>query len=137
MFQLDAFPVEFFSAEKYPRTTAWRERYFAAIAAAKEKTAAGRTEVKGEEAVHQILSGGFNDAETASLQVEADPEDHLRKGQKVEIYPTDTGYKHRDQGELVGLNAAEAVVLTRSRQDDSKEIRIHYPRWNVKVEPVS
>jgi len=32
------------------------------------------------------------------------------KGEEVEVWPTDTGMRHRDRGELVGIDGEKCVV---------------------------
>jgi len=128
-----AFPEEFFSANIYPRTHAWRDRYNAAIAKAREN-ALSPVELRGPEAVSRILSSGFQDNEN-ELTVHKDP-CGLQQGQDVIIYPVDTGYNSKDGGKLVGLNINEAVLKTMS-QPDGREMRIHFPRWNFAIEAVS
>lgn len=119
-----AFPEDFFNDQQYPKTFAWRDRYNAAVAKAKER-APKPTELSGPDAVSKILGSGF---EEDGLEVKADPSG-LQQGQEVEMYPVDTGFNYRDSGKLVGLSRSEAVVRTVSMQD-GKEMRVHYPRWN-------
>lgn len=70
LFQLPgAFPEEYFSAKKYPKTMAWRDRYNAAIAKAKEN-GPKPTELEGPDAVSKILGSGFLED---NLTVEEDP----------------------------------------------------------------
>lgn len=125
-----AFPEDWFNSKRYPKTMAWRDRYNAAIAKAKE-SAPKPMELEGPAAVEKILGSDF---EEEKLQVEADPSG-LKEGQGVEMFPIDTGYNQRDTGKLVGLSASEAVVSTKSQQG-SKEMRVHYPRWNFTIEAV-
>ncbi|KAK5107483.1 hypothetical protein LTR62_001101 [Meristemomyces frigidus] len=132
LFQLPgAFPEEFFSKQQFPKTHAWRDRYNAAIAEAKED-APKPDELEGKDAVKQILSADFVDRD---IRVEADPSG-LKEGQEVDMFPNDTGYTRKDSGRLIKLTASEAVVSTKSKQD-GQEMRIHYPRWNFTIVPKS
>jgi len=124
-----AFPEEFFGAMRYPKTMAWRDRYNAAIAKAKEAMPKPK-ELEGPGAVKKILESGFGEDD---LKVEADPT-NLQQGQEVEMYPIDTGSNRRDTGKLIGLSTSEAVISTTSQQG-GKEMRIHYPRWNFAIAP--
>ena len=81
----------------------------------------------------QILKSGFNESESR-LKVESDPIP-LQEGEEVEMYPTDTGSDRKERGRLVGLNAHEAVIKTVTQQD-GREIRIHYPRWNFEIQKI-
>lgn len=49
------------------------------------------------------------------------------------MWPVDTGYDCKDEGELVGLNAHEAVIEAPSQQKPDTKVRIHYPRWNFEI----
>lgn len=130
LFQLpNAYDERFFNKTSYPKTFAWRERYSAAVASAKE-SAPTPPELEGKDAISRILSSSL----TADVKVEADPLD-LEQDQEVEMYPVDTGYDRKDSGKLVGLNAHEAVVSTQSKEG-GKEMRIHYPRWNFEIAAV-
>ncbi len=60
----------------------------------------------------------------------------LKKDQEVEVYPTDSGFSRRDRGRLVALNAAEVVLSTQTKVGDS-EVRIHCPRIDFRITPVS
>lgn len=129
LFQIDAFDASFFNKETYPKTFAWRDRYADAIAKAKE-AAPTPPELEGKDAIQEILDSDF---EEKNPKVEADPIG-LKEGQLVDMYPIDTGYNKRDSGKLVVLNAHEAAVSALTQQG-SKEIRIHYPRWNFEIVP--
>ncbi|KAK5119832.1 hypothetical protein LTR85_007158 [Meristemomyces frigidus] len=131
LFQLPgAFPEEFFNEKRHPKTMAWRDRYSTAIAKAKE-SAAKPSELEGPDAVSKILASGMREDH---LTFEDDP-CGLQQGQEVEMYPIDTGSNFKDSGKLVGMSASEAVISTTTQQD-GKEVRIHYPRWNFTIEPL-
>ena len=128
LFQLpDALPKDFFNKQTYPKTIAWRERYNAAIASAKEMVPKP-TELTGPDAVSKILKSGFNEEKT---KVESDP-CNLQEGEEVDMYPIDTGYDRKDSGKLIGLSRNESVISCLSQQE-GKEIHIHHPRWNFHV----
>ena len=118
LFQIDAYDNAFFDKSTYPKTFAWRDRYSAAIAKAKED-APTPTELEGKDAIPTILQSGFNES---GLKVVDDPVG-MKQDEEVEMWPVDTGYNSKDSGKLVGLNAHEAVVSTKAKEDSSKEIR--------------
>lgn len=130
LFLLDAYDKSFFNDKIYPLTFAWRERYVAAIEAAK-KSAPQPTELAGPDAVSKVLGSSFQDSDSA-LKVEADPEG-LKRGDEVEMWPLDTGFNAKDAGRLVKLDTNEAVVQAKSEQGGT-EVRIHYPRWNFGIQ---
>jgi hypothetical protein len=60
----------------------------------------------------------------------------LKKGELVEMFPTDSGMNHHDKGELVAIGVNEVVV--KSEVPGGKgHLRIHYPRTNFKIQQVS
>ena len=96
----------------------------------------GRMErVKGEVAAKQILSaaaeggdvGGKNGVE------EGDPLG-LKVGQEVSVWPTDSGFSHRDRGRLVGLTWNEIVVEKDVEGEAGRgSVRLHFPRTGFRV----
>ena len=120
-----------FSAEIYPKTFAWLERYKRARKEALEKMEKGGMvrDLDGREALKQILSGPFGEKE--GTVDEKDPSG-LKKGDLVEGWPTDTGFKYHDVGNLVALTTQEAVLA--SKGSDGTEIRVHHPRWQFAIE---
>jgi glutathione S-transferase len=128
----DALPRELISEKQYPKVFAWIKRFNGAIRAAK---AAGPkpTTLKGEEAAKRILSAKYAEGE-ANIE-EQDPM-KLRKGETVEVSPIDSGFRHRDRGELVGINE-EQIVLKIHTNTGGQEIRLHFPRTNFRIRAVT
>lgn len=126
-----ALPGQLFGREQYPRTHAWIERFSAAIAKAKNSVPKATT-LKGDEAVQRIARAGFAEAEG-----DVDEKDPLRlkKGQEVEVWPTDTGFRHRDRGQLVSLTKDEVVVAAKTKVGET-EVRIHAPRAGFRIQAV-
>ena len=127
----DALPPEIFGKEQYPRTYAWIDRFSSAVESAKARAPKPPT-LKGEEAVQYILQADYIADEGA-----IDPKDPLglKKGQDVELWPTDTGFTHKDRGRLLSLTKDEVVIAVQS-QVDGKEIRLHAPRAGFRVQAV-
>jgi len=126
-----ALPCELISEKQFPKVFAWIERFNKAIKAAKA-SAPKPTTVKGEAALQRITNARFADAEVAVD--EHDPLG-LRQGEEVEVWPTDSGFRHRDHGRLVGLTPDE-VVLSVASQAEQKEVRLHFPRTNFRIKAV-
>ena len=59
----------------------------------------------------------------------------LKKGQDVESWPVDSGFKNRDRGRLITLTKQEVVLAVQSKLG-GKEVRIHHPRWNFRTRAV-
>ena len=53
----------------------------------------------------------------------------------MEVWPIETGFNHHNKGRLVALTSREVVIETQSRV--GKEVRIHFPRINFRIQPVS
>ena len=118
-----------FGNAHYPRTHAWIKRFSAAVDKAKSSVPKPVT-LKGVEAVEHILQANFAEAEG-----EVDEKDPLglKKGQEVEVWPTDTGFKHKDRGTLVALSKDEVVIAILSKTG-GKEVRIHAPRTGFRIQ---
>ena len=125
-------PDELFGKEQYPRTHAWIARFSAAVEAAKASSPKPTT-LKGAEAVHHITHADFAEAEG-----EVDVKDPLgiKKGQVVEVWPTDTGFKHKDRGRLLSLTKDEVVIAAQTKVGE-KEVRIHAPRTGFGIQAVN
>lgn len=85
-----------------------------------------------------MLSAGFAEAE-GDVDA-ADPIAQglgLKKGDRVDVWATDivSGHKHRETGSLVALSPVE-VVVERKAQAKDVSVRVHFPRWNYKVQKV-
>ena len=116
------------SSEKFPKVFAWKTRFNEAVSAAKAKGSKPKT-FKGVDAVEFVTQAEF--AEPEGLVDSNDPLG-LEKGQDVESWPVDTGFKHHDRGILVSLTSKEVVLASKSKIE-GKEVRIHHPRWNFRT----
>lgn len=127
-----AIPDTLVSSAKHTKVYAWIDRFDEAIAAAKRE-APKPTILKGAEAVKHVMQADF-----AELEGPIDGNDPLglKKGQDVESWPSDTGFKHHDRGRLVSLTSKEVVLASQSKVG-CKEVRIHHPRWNFRTRAVS
>jgi glutathione S-transferase len=123
------------SREVYPRTFSWIERFNAAVHAAQKKH--GKPEsIKGEQAAEVITSSGSVGAETGFD--EGDPvvqAKGLKKGQSVRIWPSDYGFTHKDEGQLVGVTRDEVVIETRA--ENGGRVFVHAPRVGFRIAPSS
>jgi len=123
-----ALPPSLISAKQYPKVFAWINRFTKAVSSAKA-SAQKPTTLKGPEAMKFIVQAPFAEAEG---NVDEDPLG-LQKGQDVEIWPLDSGAGHHDRGKLVALNAEEVVIATYT-DAEAKEVRVHYPRRNFRIQ---
>ncbi|KAL8956306.1 MAG: hypothetical protein Q9183_006341 [Haloplaca sp. 2 TL-2023] len=127
-----ALPPSLFGKENFPKVYAWIARFDAAIKSAKA-SAPKPTTLKGAEAVKQITQAEFAEPEG---EVEAHDPLGLRKGQYVESWPIDSGFRHRDSGQLVALTQREVVLKTQAKIGH-KDVHVHHPRTNFRIQAVS
>ena len=126
-----ALPPHLFSSQIYPKVYAWIARFTSTVAAAKDSAPKPAT-LEGEEMLKYVTSAEFSEQETG---IDEDDPLGLREGQDVEVWPTDTGFTHKDRGRLVGLTKAEVVIEAQSKVG-GKVVRIHAPRTGFRVRAV-
>jgi hypothetical protein len=125
-----ALPKELFNEQDFPRVYAWVARFNDAYKAA--RTAAPKpTSLKGTDALQRISQAAF--ADTNLAVDESDPL-RLARGEEVDVWPTDSGSKHKDRGRLLKLSANEVVIAVQS--ETGKEIHLHTPRNNFRIAAV-
>lgn len=124
-----ALPADLISANQYPKVFAWIDRFNQRLAEAK-KAMPKPTALKGDAAAQRILGAvytdevGFNASDPLGLSLD----------QEVEVWPTDSGFRHKDRGALVALDDEEIVIAIKPA---GKELRLHYPRTGFRVAAVS
>ncbi|CAK7227376.1 hypothetical protein SBRCBS47491_006548 [Sporothrix bragantina] len=127
------------SPEQFPRLFAWIDRFNVAIRAARKSQPGLATKVDGVTAAQAIQTAAYFDAHSAAASP-VDPTDPvtraagLRVGQRVVLWPTDTGMTHKDVGKLVRLTADE-VVIEVAANDDAPPVLLHAPRHGFRVRP--
>ena len=122
-----ALPKELFDEQKFPKVYAWVARFNDAYKAARA-AAPKPTSLKGTDALQRITHAAF--AETDLAVDQSDPL-RLEAGAEVEVWPTDSGFKHKDRGRLLRLSANEVVIAVQS--ETGKEIHLHTPRNNFRI----
>jgi len=122
-----ALPPVFISSRQFPKVFAWVERFSKTIATAKA-SAPKPTTLKGADAVRFVTHAEFSEPDGQFVE---DPLG-LEKGQIVEVWPIDSGFKNHDRGVLSALDSREVVIVTRTKAD-GKEVRIHHPRTNFRI----
>ena len=120
-----ALPPSLISKENFPKVYAWIDRFSKAVSTA-TSSAPKPTTLKGAEAVRYVTQASFSEPEG---DVDANDPSGLKKGQDIESWPIDSGFKHHDRGIL--------VVLASQSKIGGKEVRIHHPRWNFRTRAVS
>lgn len=115
-----ALPPSLISKVKFPKVHAWIDRFSKAVSAAKS-SAPKPTTLKGAEAIKYVTQAKFSEPEG---DVDASDPLGLKKGQDVESWPIDSGFKHHGRGRLVSLTSKEVVLASQSKVR-GKELRIH------------
>jgi hypothetical protein len=113
----DSLPVEHFGAERYPKVYAWVAR-FVAETENKRKKLGKATKLNGKTMAERTLSASSREGVSF---IDNDPLS-LRKGDDVEVFPSDYGHMGRSTGALIGLATYEVVVRK------SKGLHLHFPR---------
>jgi hypothetical protein len=126
----EALPPSYISADLFPKVFAWVARFDKVVRDAAKTRGKPKT-VTGKEAVAIIEGSGFAESER---DVEAGDPLELAKGDMVEVWPTDSGFNHKDRGRLVSLCGREVVI--ESRTEGGVEVRVHAPRHGFRVRSV-
>jgi hypothetical protein len=121
-----ALPASLISAKQFPKVFAWMERFNKAIGEAKAKMPKP-TSLKGDAATQRVLNAKFVDEQQ---KVDASDPLGLQQDQDVEVWPTDSGFRHRDRGSLISLSEDEIVIAAGS---SGKDVRLHFPRMGFRV----
>jgi hypothetical protein len=126
-----ALPPDQISAEQYPKVFAWINRFQTTVSTAAKALGKPKT-VKGTEAAASI---GSSDLAEEIGDVDPNDPSGLKKGQNVEAWPIDTGFRNKEKGHLLALSVSEIVIETKTR--DGKTVRVHAPRHGFRVRPSS
>lgn len=127
-----ALPPALISGEQFPKVFAWIERFHAAVTAA-QKSNPKPTTLSGADALTEITGADFIEADPS---IDRDDPLNLQPGDFVELWPTDTGTKHRDRGLLVGLMKDEVVIECQTKMAH-RNVRVHAPRTGFRVRKVA
>ena len=84
----------------------------------------------GQEAKENILA-----ATAAASELGVDEEDPLglKRGEVVEIVPTDSGVLDPQRGRLLGLGVGEVVLEVDVPGTRGEVVRVHFPRRNYRI----
>lgn len=115
------------SEKSYPKVFAWIKRFNEALNAAKAK-APKPINLKGKDAAQSILNAKFVNSEA---QVDKSDPLGLQADTEVEVYPTDSGFSHKDKGSLISLNESEGAIQLQNG------IKLHFPRTGFRIKAVN
>lgn len=119
-----ALPDELFSESAFPKVNEWMQRFDSALATAKSKHPTVQ-KLPGKQATEEIFAAGFAEPEG---DVIVDEPVKLRKGDQVEVFPTDYGYLNKDKGTLLTLTHDEIAIKLENG------LRLHTPRAGFRVQ---
>ncbi|KAL2786273.1 hypothetical protein BJX66DRAFT_37331 [Aspergillus keveii] len=125
-----AVPEDHISPRLFPKVFAWVNRFQKAVRAA-EKSLPKITTLSGEQ-VADLLGKAASD-HTADVIEENDPlvqANGFHRGQLVQVWPTDSGARHKTVGKLVGLTSQEITIET---TEGEVTVRVHAPRKGFRV----
>ncbi|UKZ72549.1 hypothetical protein TrVFT333_000180 [Trichoderma virens FT-333] len=127
----ETIPDEWIPKEAYPKVFAWMERFKDVVKKAQEELGELKT-LTGEEAAQVVLGSEYHEAEGQVNEGDALVQHQgLKKGQLVQVWPTDTGVNHKELGELVSIDAKEVVV--EAKADEGGSVRVHAQRHGFAV----
>jgi hypothetical protein len=125
-----AVPEPYISERLFPRVYAWVDRFQKTVA--KEAKALRTPEtLSGTQVVERLATAAAD--ETMDIVEQNDPlvQTHgLHKGQMVQLWPTDSGSRHKTAGRLVGLTSKEITIET---TEGEISVRVHAPRQGFHV----
>ncbi|KAL5044874.1 hypothetical protein BDW71DRAFT_185481 [Aspergillus fruticulosus] len=130
----DALPEEHISARLFPKVFAWVDRFEAAVGQAQRALRVPET-LSGEQVAELLKTAGAD--KTADVVDQSDPlvQAHgLQKGQMVQLWPADTGSRHKTVGKLLELTDKEITIET---TDGDVAVRVHAPRHGFQVAAVA
>ncbi|KAK6349152.1 hypothetical protein TWF730_009906 [Orbilia blumenaviensis] len=124
-----AFPADTITTQQFPKVFAWMDRFSKVVdAKAKEYPV---EKIKGDAAASKILNAGYAEPEGGVEAEAVATVQGLKRGDVVSVYPTDSGFNHKEKGTLVGLNSKEVVIEVEGKNG---KVRVHAPRHGFAVE---
>ena len=116
-----------------PRALAWLERLNGLVAETKERVPVDK--LSEVQTVKLIEEAEFWDGEKLDV-LDWDPTG-VERGVEVDVFTTDTpsGFQNKGTGELLGMAANKVIISGKTKA--GVDVRIHYPRTNVKIAKAS
>ncbi|KAL4863416.1 hypothetical protein BDV12DRAFT_206472 [Aspergillus spectabilis] len=125
-----AVPEAYISKRLFPRVYAWVDRFQKTVAIEAKSLRTPET-LSGKQVVERLATAAAD--ESMDIVDQNDPlvQTHgLQKGQVVQLWPTDSGSRHRTAGRLVGLTGQEITIET---TEGEISVRVHAPRQGFHV----
>jgi glutathione S-transferase len=123
----DSLPEQYVNDKVYPKVYAWVRR-FMDVVEDRKKACAKPTKLNGEIMASRVMSAT---SPTDDIGFINDDPLIFKRGDEVQIYPSDYGQMGVSIGSLVGLSTNEVVI------ENDKGLRLHFPRWNFSIKKIS
>ncbi|MCJ1313672.1 hypothetical protein MMC25_007351 [Agyrium rufum] len=125
-----ALPADLISAQQFPKVFAWVSRFDNALKTAQQDSSFTKpTSLKPDEMKSQIWAASHF-VPLTELKVDENDPLGLKQDEEVEVWPTDSGFRHKDSGPLKALNEREVVIETRG---EGQSLMLHFPRILFRV----
>jgi hypothetical protein len=127
-------PDDLISAKQFPRLFSYLSRFDDAVKTARVSNK--RKSLSGEQVLSLISSSASSfEGDSGIWDGEKAVNSGLKEGIEVQIWPIETGFRHKDRGVLVKLDGNE-VVIERSLEKGEGKIRIHAPRHGFRISKI-
>jgi hypothetical protein len=117
----------YISANQFPKTFAYIDRFNAALKTA-QSAMARPVRLPIQDVISHMSTSRFYESVG---DVDANDPLALQPGDEVTTGPTDTGVANRDTGRLVTLTPNQITIAKQTK--DNFEIHVHMPRWGFRV----
>ncbi|KAI9894639.1 MAG: hypothetical protein M1814_001995 [Vezdaea aestivalis] len=128
-----ALPPGSISKDTIPKVFGWINRFDQKLSVARKRTAKPR-KLNGNESAEQILATPLA-SDSSRLAVDESHPLQFKKLEEVEIWPVDSGLKHRQRGRLLMLTVNEIGVQT-TTEVAGKTVILHFPRHGYRLQHV-
>ncbi|KAF5321045.1 hypothetical protein D9619_000278 [Psilocybe cf. subviscida] len=125
-----------FNSKPFPLTNKWLDRVTLHIGTLKASHPKPNI-LSGAAAAAEILSGAHDPYEIVGFDEREAERLNVKKGDKVNIAPEDTGRNHPTAGKLVALNREEFVLEVQPKVHTDGVVRVHFPRLGFSVTPMN
>jgi hypothetical protein len=132
LFSVELPPEDEISVTQYPGAFAWIERLEKTAGEAESSLAKPET-LLGDEVAGRIIESAYSNSSHNGDDNDG-KKDHIKKqglekSQLVQVWPTDTGRKHRTLGKLVDIHKHQVIIETVG----DNVVRVHAPRHGFQV----
>jgi hypothetical protein len=132
LFSVELPPEDEISIVQYPKVFDWIER-LEKTATEAESSLPNPETLSEDEVVDRIIKSAYHSSSHNGDDIDGKEEyikrQGLKKGQLVQVWPTDTGRNHRTSGKLVDIDSHQVIIETVGEN----VVRVHAPRHGFQV----